>query len=204
MKKSHYNRFDEVLNTGSFVLAAILLVLSLLLPGCSKKTASNNLTEPGAKPTDEQSSPTWQLKLLVNNEEISLPLKTMNVFLTDGESEYPETFEMAGNGVFLLGKFPQGVSVGYDEDWDVLIGKTINILPSGTDTGFEQESVITFPGTQQLKVESGILIPELVSGKQAGIEGDMTLSGKITLDVQTEDGLQTYSGTFAVQCVTWG
>ena len=53
-------------------------------------------------------------------------------------------------------------------------------------------------------VLGGLFLAEKVSGKYSGLEGDMTLPGRIRIRVLTVDGEKTISGTFAVHCVTWG
>ena len=146
--------------------------------------------------------PPWELTLIVDGQTVTLPLSVMNVYLVE-DHRYPETYQIEGDGVMLAGEFPLDVYVDYDEAWEKLLGKSIAIKPKGGDYG-ATESMLTLPGYGRLKVVGGSFTSDKYSGKYAGMEGDLTLSGKITIRVQTDAGEKEYSGTFAVQCVSWG
>jgi hypothetical protein len=127
----------------------------------------------------------------------------MNVFLVENES-YPESFEVLGNGLALVGDFPTDVHAGYGEKLQLLLGKTVYFSEKGGDPQEPEESTLTLPGKPAMKVLGGWFVAENFSGKQAGSTGDMALSGRITIRVQTDAGEKTIDETFAAHCVSWG
>ena len=150
------------------------------------------------------SPPQWKMVLHFEGAELEFPLEVMNVFLVEDHA-YPETYEMIGPDVTLVGEFPLDVHVDYGEDWKKLIGVTVTISPS-YDLGREiKQSTITLANGTTLKVVDGTFTPKEFTGKYAGSEGDMTLTGVITVTVQTPaSGEQTLEGTFSVHAVSWG
>ena len=53
----------------------------------------------------------------------------MNVLLIK-RGDHLEIFEIEGDGVTLVGEFARR-HAGYDEEWSVLVGKTIALSPKG-------------------------------------------------------------------------
>jgi len=173
--------------------AMIVCVAMLAWAGCSGEG------DPGRS---SGAVPVWELTLSGDGTTVTLPLHIMNVYLVE-DHRYPETYELEGDGVVLAGEFPLDVHVDYDEAWEKLLGKSVAIKPKGGADG-ATESMLTLPGYGRLKVVGGSFTSEKYSGKYAGLEGDLTLSGSITIRVQTASGEKEYSGRFAVQCVSWG
>lgn len=141
-----------------------------------------------------------KLVLTIDGTSVELPLEKLDVFLTE-EEQYPEIFELHGGGVVLVGEFPAGVRVDYAENWRLLIGKTIPILPQGGVNRDEQLSSITLPGHAAANVVGGSFTVEKVSD---GWDAKTPLSGKIELKIATPEGEQVIRGTFAVLGTTWG
>lgn len=168
----------------------IAITLAAFVSGCGSVSLSS-------------SPPSWELKLDMDGKQVTMPLEIMNVYLVE-DHQYPEIFEIEGDGVVLVGQFPLDIHVDYEENWKLLIGKEIKISASGGDPRNERNSSIKPPEQKAMKVLGGTFVCEKFSGQYAGRDGDMTLSGKITLRVSTPSGEKTYSGTFAVHCVSWG
>lgn len=145
----------------------------------------------------------WKMVLNHNGESITLALDMMNVFLVEDES-YPEYFAISGAGVVLGGDFPEGVHVGYEEEWSRLFGKAIVISPRGGDPREPQDSYVELASGVRSRVAGGTIVFEKVTGTSSGSEGDMTLSGRIMLMVETDAGIENVMGIISVHCVTWG
>lgn len=171
-------------------MAAVWLAVLVASAGCSR----------GAGPT---SRPVWELKLMTDHGEIRIPLEVMDVFVTDRD-DLNEKFEIRGTGVTLVGEFPLDLRVGYGEKWEVLLGKTIQLKAHGGEPGAEKESTLALPGGNPMRVTGGSFVAEKQSGKYTGEGGDVTLSGRISIQVEDETGPKTLNGTFSVHSVTWG
>jgi hypothetical protein len=61
----------------------------------------------------------------------------MDIYLVDPESEdqWPEVFEIMGEGITLVGSFPMDLRVGYDAELESLLGKTVTVSAHGGDYG---------------------------------------------------------------------
>jgi hypothetical protein len=57
---------------------------------------------------------------------------------------------------------------------------------------------------RRARVAGGTVVFDKLSGKTSGRDGDMTLSGRVLLIVESGGGVQNLMGTIAVHCVTWG
>jgi hypothetical protein len=128
--------------------------------------------------------------------KLKVSVKEMEIYLISPgyQDKYPETFEINGPDLELVGTFPMNVKVGYGEHFDKMIDQTIDIAPSGNPRGHRNiDSHITIPGETQAYVEGGTLRVTEVDGK--------ILQGKITLDLE---GGKTFSGTFVFKAMTWG
>lgn len=145
----------------------------------------------------------WALTLKVDGADVRVPLEVMNVLLIK-RGDDPEIFEILGPGVALVGEFPAGVKVDYEEKWSNLFGKTVELKTTGGDPREPKNAVLTLPGKPELKVLGGSFVAEKFTGKWDGSEGDKTLRGRIRIRVQIDGGEKTLEGTFAVNAVTWG
>lgn len=172
-----------------------LSILLLLAASCGGSEEENAAKDRAA------AQATWALVLKVDGAEVRLPLQIMNIMLNKRDETAPESFEIVGPGVTLLGEIPNGSQVGYGEKWEKIFGKTIAIKPSGEFDREPKESAITFPGKPEVKVLSGSIVPQSMTGKWSGQDGDKTLKG--TIKLLLADG-RSVEGTFAVLAITWG
>lgn len=145
----------------------------------------------------------WKMVLNHNSSSVVIPLNAIDVYLADDES-YPEYFSIESDGVVIGGTLPQGVHVGYNEDWQQLFGKAIVVSPQGGDPSDPRDAYIELAEGVRSKVMGGTIVFEKISGKTGGKDGDLTLSGRVMLVVQTGAALENVMGTIAVHCVTWG
>ncbi len=174
----------------SAVLAGgLAFLVALATPGCGGSAAS--------------APPPWLLSAEVDGAPNIAPLHVWNVYLYDN-SAVPEDFEFLGEGIALVGRIPKDLSVGYAENWEKLLGKSLPISRSGGDPRARKESYIEFTGHRRWEVRGGEILPEKLSGSKAGSEGDRTLSGRLRVRVLTPLGEKTIEGTFAIQVVSWG
>jgi hypothetical protein len=152
---------------------------------------------------DSASPGGWKMVLNHNGASVVIPLHSIDVYLVEDES-YPEYFSIESEGVLLGGTFPVGMHVGYQEDWKQLFGKAIVVGTNGGDPTDPQESFIELSSGVRSRVMGGTLTFDKLSGKTPGRDGDLTLSGRVMLVVQTGGALGNVMGTISVHCVTWG
>lgn len=145
----------------------------------------------------------WKLVLMRHGSSVVVPVDAMNVYLTEDEFS-PEQFAIQGDNVALMGAFPSGMKVGYEEDWNVLMGKTLIIAPEGMTADGTAQSFVQLADGERASVLSGTVIFEKVSGNTAGQDGDITLSGRVMLVVRGGGGTENLIGTIAVHGITWG
>jgi hypothetical protein len=192
MGNAYRSRFSAWLHRSAALLSLIAVVA---LSGCAGKD--------GADQTDHSGKVTSELRLIVAREEVAIPLEMMDIFLVEDDA-YPETFEMRGRGVLLVGEFPLDVHVGYEANLAALRGRDIALQPSGGGRGDPQASVLTLPGGRQLAVLGGWFVVDESSGPREGVKGDGVISGRISIQVQDEAGATTLEGSFCTQATTWG
>ena len=173
-------------------LVACLLGVSVMI-ACSSGGGSNRTVDKN----------TWKLTFTYDGSDVELPLETMLVYLVEEEDQYPEVFEIAGDGVTLVGTFPMDSHVGYEENWPIIFGKSIEVASSGGARDDKMSSIRLPDGTNAF-VSGGTLVPEKLEGTLDGLEGDKTLHGTFTLRVRTGMGEEEISGRFAVHCLTLG
>ena len=165
------------------ILILIALLAGVLLPGgCSEA--------PDA------------LSLEIDGQKIDLPLEQMDIYLVDSEyeDEYPESFEILGPGVVLVGKFPMGTNVGYEENYSVLSGKPIAITAQTADARVEKRSSLMLSGGQVM-VDGGAFVVTSIGKNE---DAKTPLTGSISLKLRTPSGEKTVKGTFKVRGTTWG
>src|SRR5262245_39569790 len=127
---------------------AVALACLVLVAGCKKSRGRAKSAQAAVENFVQK------LVLDVDGKPVELPLEKMDVFLTESD-KYPEIFEIHGTGVVLVGTFPKGVKVDYGEDWKVLVGRAVSILPRGGDPREPEESKLTLPGQAPMKVLGG-------------------------------------------------
>lgn len=157
----------------------------------------------GGGPSAETKA-SWALVLKIDGAELRLPLERMLVFLVEDEDEDPELYEIVGPGVALVGEFPRDVHIGYDEDWSRVFGKTVSVQTRGGDPREPKDAHVVLPDGTRAAVLGGALTPERLTGKWAGLEGDRTLHGRVSLRLETPGGEKTAEGVFAVHAVSLG
>jgi len=170
-----------------------LLACAAGLAGCGEAPSDGEIPE--------KTRASWMLTFKVDGADVKVPLEVMHVYLVDDE-KYPETFEIVGPGVALVGEFPTTIHVGYKDRWDQLFGKTVPILPKGETPWDSKDSQITLPSGSVLKVLQGSFVASKTVGK---FVDQLTLFGKFSALVQDEKGNGfTIEGDFAVHCITGG
>jgi len=182
-----------------YTTALLSFIAVMVLVGCASKDEAGQAGDAGRL--------TSELRLVVGQEEVSLPLEMMDIFLVEGQA-YPETFAMRGPRVLLVGEFPLDIHVDYEGNLEALVGREIIVQSSGGERGSEygqpQASTLTLPGRAPLAVLGGSFVVDETTGPREGVKGDGTLSGRIGIQVQDASGVTTLQGHFAVQATTWG
>jgi hypothetical protein len=143
----------------------------------------------------------WKLVLEDGGTTSEMPIDRMDIYLT--EDGYPEIYEMHGPGVMLVGEFPRDARVDYEEKFENLLGKTIQILPNGGDPGEPKNSSVILSG-MGAPVTGGTIQVEKITGKWQGSQGNKTLWGTIEVRIPGANGDRTVRGKFATHAVTWG
>jgi len=148
-----------------------------------------------------KSSVDWKLVLEDNGNTSVLPIDRMDIYLTEDGS--PEIYEIHGPGVMLVGEFPRDVHVDYEEKFENLFGKTIQIQPNGGDPREPKNSSVVVSG-MGAPVVGGTIQFEKLTGKWEGSQGNKTLWGTIEVRIPGANGDRTVRGKFATHAVTWG
>ena len=179
--------------------AVVSLLAVMVLVGCVGKDEAGR--------SGDAATPTSELRLTVGQEEVSLPLEMMDIFLVE-DLAYAETFAMRGPGVLLVGEFPLDIHVDYEANLEALAGREIMLQSSGGKRGSQygqpQASTLTLPGRAPLAVVGGSFVVDETTGPREGVKGDGTLSGRIAIQVQDASGVTTLQGHFSVPVTTWG
>lgn len=145
----------------------------------------------------------WNLELEWEGESVQIPLERMDIYLVEDYESDPEIFEIWGDEAVLVGQFPLDLHVGYEEDLDLLKGRSIPIQPSGGDPTEPKSSFLQVGGSV-FAVEGGALRFDKITGEWNGSEGDRTAWGTVELRVRDGSELHTLSGKIAVHVVSWG
>lgn len=175
----------------------VMLAAAVLGAGCGGGAGGG---EAAAARDREQAKAGWQLKL--EGAPSGLALERMNIYLDEDETA-PETFDIRGEGVRLVGVIPGSLQVGYGEEFGKLVGQTLTIDPSGGDPSEPGGSSVQVDGVPY-PVAGGAFTIEKLTGKWEGSEGDRTLHGTVELRLLGSDGERTVRGTMSVHAVTWG
>jgi len=171
-----------------------LLFSFCLLAGCANPAEQVNVDKSK-----------WFLSLKVHGQTVTLPLDVMYVHLTDNDA-YPESFEIKGPAVNLVGEFPLTLRIDYMERWEKTLFKEIKILNRVRADYYwiEGPSTINLPGAPRRYISSGSFTVRKISGKMQGLNGDITLSGDIILNISVGDDIEKIIGTFSVHGVSLG
>lgn len=183
-------------------LSLFALAAALLLSGCSADLGDHTAD---AALAHAKASSNWKLALDFEGSEIEYPLEAMDIYIfdTDDPERWPETFELRGDGVTLVGTLPVPAQVGYGEELEHLIGQTVSIGTYGGDPHEQKYSTVRLAG-MPVPVTGGTLSFRKLTGKWMGMDGDRTVWGTLRLNVQGADGVRTLEGAFAVHVVSWG
>jgi hypothetical protein len=131
---------------------------------------------------------------------IPVPLDGMDVWLTEDDSE-AERWVIHGAGTSFGGSFPHDVRIGYEDNWNVLVGRAITISPRHMTIDGETASTLTVPGVGRVDVVGGQFIIEKVDPDW---DARTPISGRIELQVHAATGLITLHGRLAVKGTGWG
>jgi len=181
-----------------------LLVLAagvVLLSGC----AIEGDTTADAAQAQAKARAHWKLALDFEGSTIEYPLEQMYIFIfdTDDPERWPETFELSGDGITLVGSLPVDAQVGYGEELEHLVGKTVAIGTYGGDPHDQKYSTVRLAG-MPVPVTGGSITFQKRTGKWAGTDGDRTVWGTVRIQVQGADGIRTLEGAFAVHVISLG
>ncbi|HZE96675.1 MAG TPA: hypothetical protein VE981_06600 [Planctomycetota bacterium] len=175
-----------------------LIPIALLMAACGGGSEEDAARDRAA------AASTWALAIKLEVIDVRIPVEAMNVLLFKDEEvakSTPTVFEVQGQGVSLIGEIPPAANPGYDEKWEKLIGVPLTIKSMGDFGRDVVESHLGMAGKLEMKISSGTMTVDSISGKWSGSQGDKTLKGRITLTLQ--DG-RTLQGTFATHALTWG
>lgn len=177
------------------VLGVFALTTIIAVSGCSGGRRAGD----GVRWTE----PAGELRLWVDDEEITVPLETMDIFVSDSDDN-AEIFEIHGNGVLLVGEFPLDTKVGYEANLPALLGKEIELLSKGGEPGSEQGATLTLPDREPQRVWGGWLKVTEVKPREEEMPVDGILSGRIGIEIEEAGELEIIEGSFTVPVTTWG
>ena len=164
---------------------------ALSVTACSSKPT--NL--PAAQQHPEGASSSGNIALNVDGKKVTFPVNAMNDnHVKRGRDEFPDWFEFEGEGISLFGVF----WIGFEEQWDQLVNKPLEIRPSAVQPE-DGESRVDLPGQPGLKVQGGtVVVEEVVETGPRPV-----LRGRLSLKVETSQGVKTLEGTFQAPVETW-
>lgn len=178
------------------------VLAALATAGCGAVSGDDAALAASAR---ERSKAEWKLVVDWAGARHEMPVERMDIYVDDGdeEEEVPEIYEMVGEQMTLVGQFPRGIAVGYDEAFERLIGQAVPVFPSGGDPREPKQSFVTLGG-RRVPVLGGTIRVERTGGRWSGTEGDKTVWGTIELRIPDAAGETTIRGRFAANAVTWG
>jgi hypothetical protein len=162
--------------------------------GCAAGDTAATAAEARAKAQE-----TWNM---VIEGADPLALERMDIYLVEDDTD-PEMFKLYGDEATLVGVLRPEQHVGYEEDFDQLIGKPVTLDAAGGDPRESEDAYVTIQG-RRVPVLGGTLRVDKVTGSWSGSEGDKTLWGTVELRVEDGENERTIRGTFAVHAVGWG
>jgi hypothetical protein len=142
--------------------------------------------------------PSQAIVLQAAGGEIPFTIERLNLFLVEDDAD-AESFEFAGEGIRLVGQIPVDLRVGYNENWNVLIGKPISF--SASNDAMEAVSEIHLPGEAACPVTGGTFT---IHSAGESDNAKTPLSGELWLRCSTPAGERVLRGTFEVKGTTWG
>ena len=143
------------------------------------------------------------LSLKYDGKDLPIKVEVMDVFLVDPdyESKYPETFDLRGPDLEVVGKFPMDVRVGYGEKFENMVHHTVDISESANPGGKgEKSSKLVLPGIGGIGITGGTIVVQKVLGENPSGAGKI-ISGRIRLDLASGGSAE---GTFVFLAKTWG
>jgi len=141
-----------------------------------------------------------ELVLEINGADLKVPLEAMDVWLNE-DPDRPESFAIHGDDVSIVGRLPAELRIGYDENWQTLVGRAVPLSSEGGDPRFAVPAVLTVPGVGQYRLLGGSITVEQVG---PAWNGQTPLRGRIELRIRAAVGEASLRGTFAVKAMTWG
>lgn len=167
------------------------LGIALLVAGCS-----------GSEPDPQAFVEAFrqELVLAIDGSDLAVPLEAMDVWLNEDPAR-PEAFEIHGDGVSIVGRMPTDLRIDYDENWQVLVGRSVPLSAEGGNPRFTGPAILTVPGVGQYRLLGGSITVEEVG---PGWNGRTPLTGRIELRIRAAVGEATLRGRFAVKAMTWG
>jgi hypothetical protein len=156
--------------------------VAILATALSGTALSGTACGPSPRATATQSRASAEASWKLEIDGTGLVLERMDIYLVENESE-PEVFTLRGDDVTLVGEFPRGVHVGYEENLERLIGQTVTLLTKGGNPREPAQGYVTITG-RQVPVVGGTLRVEKVTGTWDGTDGDKTLWGTVELTVE--------------------
>lgn len=166
-------------------------LLVFLISGCS----SNGLSESDLSAIAKEGSVTLE------GEKAPLKVTTMNVFLVEDDSS-PETFVIEGSKVKLAGAFPAGVKIGYEENFEGILGKAIKVESKIDAGGEEVDSFLEIEGARYT-VNSGELTLIKVLGPSPDGAGKI-VEGTLSLSTTGPSGAKSLKGKLQLLAKSWG
>jgi len=175
---------------------------AVLMAGCAMESGD---TTAEAAQAQARARASWKLALDFEGSTIEYPLEQMYIFIfdTDDPERWPETFELSGDGITLVGSLPVDAQVGYGEELEHLVGQRVAIGTHGGDPHDPKYSTVRLAG-MAVPVTGGTITFEKVTGKWAGLDGDRTVWGTVRVEAQGADGPRTLEGAFAVHVISLG
>lgn len=151
-------------------------------------------------PREDVESFEQRLELTIDGQPAKVGLERMHVYLVDVEEageDAPDIFEIVGPNAALVGSFPLDRRVGYEENWQGLIGVSVDIVSEGGDPREPKRSGVELNGTW-LPVTGGRFTLREV---REGFDAKTPLVGDLELEL--DDG-RTLKGKLHVLGTSWG
>lgn len=177
--------------TGAPMKTLLLLVFSLFLAGCSQ-----------GGDTVEDVVKNGKLQLSAGGKQVEVSLQGMDIFLMDPDrkSGQSETFLVHGEETELAGALPEGLNVGYEEDFAQLVGKTLEIQAEFNPNGEGPIKARLTVGKDTHQVTGGTITVTRFLGPNPNGAG-----GALEADVELHrSGEEVLKGRLLILAKTWG